>query len=115
VVTNHADSGPSAPRSNRQVWIAQAGYAVPVAGVALEVAGRYQHIDVKTTTLASDVYGVNNQDDYGNSGRQIDLGFNIYWSGHAVVTQLEYSRWTPSVSGSDAKAQIVRLQQQLAF
>ncbi len=115
VVTNHADSGPSAPRTNRQVWLAQAGYAVRAAGIALELAARYERIDVKTTTLATDVYGVNNQDDYGNSGRQIDLGFNVYWKGHAVVTQLEYTRWTPSVSGSDAKAQIVRLQQQLAF
>jgi hypothetical protein len=126
-VANKADAGGDLPTSNKQTWFVQAGYAFPVSGIVIEPALRYQLIDLKTTTTATDLYNGSN-DDWGSSGRQIDVGVNFYWAGNASKTQLEYTNWrgdgygntaTPPAAASNgttlAKASIIRLQEQIAF
>jgi hypothetical protein len=118
LVSNHADAGVSIPDSRKQAFVAQAGYAVPFNGWAIEPAVRFERMDYKDP--AGTPYGVNNLDDYGNSGKQYDIGLNFYWSGNNFKTQLEYSNWSSLYPGAvpagvKAKASIYRLQQQLVF
>jgi hypothetical protein len=118
LVKNNADTGVAASTTHKQAFVAQAGYAIVFTGWVLEPAVRYERADYKDA--AGTPYGVNNFGDYGNSGKQFDIGLNFYWSGHNSKTQLEYSNWSslyPGAvpNGEKAKASIFRLQQQLVF
>ncbi len=118
---NQADTGAAAATTHRNVAAIQAGYAFPLEDVTIEPAFRAEHITVlEPNTNAGDVYGANNQDDYGSNGRQYDFGVNFYWAGHAVKTQVAYTYWRGNSnpaggSKTEAQASIFRLQQQIAF
>jgi len=118
-VKNQADVGASAPTVHKQAWDAQAGYAIPFTSFVLEPALRYERADFKDAP--GTVYGLNNYGDYGNSGKQIDVGVNFYWAGNRSKTSVEYSNWkslypgATAATGSKATASIFRLQQQLVF
>lgn len=112
------------------IWTAQAGYAFTVAGrFVLEPALRFSYIDLDThnemagfdlytCTAGSANFGVN---DYGTSGKQLDVGLNWYINKHNNKIQLSYTRWegeqviTSISSKSDPMASIVRLQHTLKF
>ena len=120
---NTADTGTSAPNTKSVVFDVQAGYCIPMSGWAIEPAVRYERMDFKNTGAGADLFGANNQDDYGNSGKQIEVGVNLYWAGHKCKTQIEYVNWKGLYGGTaagtatadKAKASIFRLQQQLVF
>jgi hypothetical protein len=128
-VKNKADAGASAPDSKRSAWFVQAGYAIPFDGWVLEPAARYERYDFKDTAAGSDTYSgaasANDQLDEGHSGKEIDVGVNLYWDGHKSKTQIEFAHWTgiyggtaagaAATSSDKAKANIFRLQQQLVF
>jgi hypothetical protein len=95
------------------IWLAQAGYAVPVNGgtQSLELAGRYTFID-QNTEFRNETAAFGAQD-YGNSGTQEEAGLNWYFSGHSAKLGLSYLHWNAE-SGA-AHENIWRLQQQIAF
>jgi hypothetical protein len=105
--------------THKQAFNIQAGYAMPLATYIIEPAVRYERADFKDAPGTS--YGLNDFNDYGNSGKQFDIGVNMYWAGTKSKTSLEYSNWkslypgATAATGSKADASIFRLQQQLVF
>ncbi|MBN8525267.1 MAG: hypothetical protein J0M02_08030 [Planctomycetes bacterium] len=99
-----------------EVWLVQAGYAMPLAGAVIEPAIRYQVID-KNTDEDNEGTSYGTSLDYGNSGTQIDLGVNYYIHGNNNKVQLSYTMWEgEEVEGGDAAtADILRAQWQLWF
>ncbi len=114
----NADADNKDDSTGGEVFAIQAGYAFPVDGFGvLEPALRYQKIDFDT---ANDSEGTPfGSKDYGNSGKQIDVGLNFYLSGHSNKFNLLYTKWTGEDTGkageSAPTANIVRLQHQLQF
>ena len=109
---------PSDDSTGSTVQILQAGYAFPLEGLGvLEPAARYQKIDLDT---ANDNEGLSyGWKDYGNSGKQIDLGVNLYLASHGNKLSLLYTSWkgedSSAANGETPTAKIVRLQHQLNF
>ena len=99
-----------------EAFIVQGGYAFSVDGFGvLEPAVRYQKIDNDT---ADDNEGKSfGGKDYGDSGKQLDFGLNLYLAGHSNKFGLIYTTWTgeEGVGKDAATADIVRLQHQLMF
>jgi Phosphate-selective porin O and P len=90
----------------------QLGYAMPVSDMVVEPAIRYQIIDNNTDNddEASN-YGSNAET--GGSGTQIDLGVNLYFSGHENKLGLAVSLWEAEEGSGEAT--IIRLQHQINF
>ncbi len=99
-----------------EVILVQAGYAFPVDGFGVfEPAVRYQKIDNDTANdNEGKAFGAK---DYGDSGKQLDFGLNLYLAGHSNKFGLIYTTWTgeEGVGKDAATADIVRLQHQLMF
>jgi hypothetical protein len=105
---------------NQRVFLAQAGWAVAVdKGIALEPAVRLQLIDLDTNNDSEAVAyngGPHNpglDSEWGDSGRQIDVGLNLYLHRHTNKLQLSFSHW--EAESGDGRADIIRLQHQLFF
>lgn len=99
-----------------EVWLVQAGYAMPLGEAVIEPAIRYQVID-KNTDEDNEGTSYGTSLDYGNSGTQIDLGVNYYIHGNNNKVQVSYTMWEgEEVEGGDAAtADILRAQWQLWF
>ncbi|MBA3707201.1 MAG: hypothetical protein H0W83_00095 [Planctomycetes bacterium] len=100
--------------THQHVYLVQFGYAVPLDdGMVLEPAARLSLL--RFDTPGDEVYDTtaNPDSEWGGSGRQIDLGLNLYLNRHSNKIQLSYSRWT--AESGDGKADIVRLQHQFFF
>lgn len=98
-----------------EVWLVQAGYALPLYDGVIEPAIRYTAIDLnKDNDTENAVFG---KKDYGNSGTQIDVGVNYYIHGHNNKVQVAYTNWTgeENAAGDEASADIYRVQWQLNF
>jgi Phosphate-selective porin O and P len=117
------DAGASLADVNSRTWCIQAGYAMP-SGISLvpviEPAVRYAVIDRDTDNDGSAIDGTTyGAADYGNSGRQIEIGLNAYFNGHKNKLAVEYVRWTGEESGTAntqaPTANILRIQHQLWF
>lgn len=93
---------------------AQVGYAFKLdGGTVIEPAVRYQIIDLDTDNDdEAVVYGAASAEN-GRSGDQIDLGVNVYFSGHSNKLQLGYQMW--NAEDGDGQANVLRLQHQLNF
>jgi hypothetical protein len=112
---------------NSRIWLIQAGYAMPVGSTFVEPALRFTKIDYDTATTETVNYNgtvgglppaltgapTGTDSENGLSGKQLDVGVNWYLSGHNIQIQLAYSYW--KAEAGDAKANIVRLQEQVAF
>ena len=112
--------GAGASTENHQrVLLVEAGYATAFGAMVLEECGRWSetNFDAPAGSPAPNYNGGTSNplpdSDWGDSGRQYDLGINLYLKGHANKLQVAYSRWTAS-SGA-ARAGIWRVQQQLFF
>lgn len=108
---------------DRQIWLVQAGYALPLGDAVIEPAVRYTVIDLDKddvgegenkdgkTGQSLPTYG---SGEYGNSGKQWELGVNYYPKGsHANKIQLGFQNW--EAEQGKAKANILRAQWQLSF
>jgi hypothetical protein len=94
------------------VYRIQAGYAFPVSEYFLEPAIRYGSYD--SNTDIDDQAGNFGGSDYARaSGDEIDVGLNLYISGHKHKLSMLYTSW--SAEGGDADASIIRFQHQLSF
>jgi hypothetical protein len=94
------------------VYLVQAGYALPWNDMILEPAARISVIDLnKGDDDETSPFSAN---DYGASGVQYEVGANLYINKHNNKLQAAYTNWDGESSGS-AKANIVRVQWQLAF
>jgi hypothetical protein len=97
----------------------QLGYAMPVSDMVVEPVIRYQIIENDfdknfTGTFAGKKaanYGSNAET--GASGTQIDVGVNMYFSGHDNKLGLAVSMW--EAEEGQAEATIIRLQHQINF
>ncbi len=104
---------------DQRVYTIQGGYAFPFESWMLEPCARLSLIDFDTqagsTALNYDgtVQVPGSDAEWGDSGRQFDLGLNCYFKGHNNKLQLSFAHW--QAKGGDAKANIWRLQHQLAF
>jgi hypothetical protein len=121
------------PTNVSRILLVQAGYCIPVDGMGIEPALRFTSIDYRTgndpvqaadnydatggalgTGSSNSVFGVSGGDqESGLSGHQIDAGVNLYFKKHIIETQIDYSYWHAAIG--TAKANIVRVQEQLAF
>jgi len=116
--SNGGGAGPSS-ENHQRVLIVQAGYATQLGQMVFEECGRWSEITFDAPAGSpppnynGGTYNPQPDSDWGDSGKQYDLGINLYLKGHANKLQLAYSRWTAS-SGA-ARAGIWRLQQQLFF
>ena len=106
----------------------QGGYAFPFMGCMLEPAARYEKIDnnadvdgdgTGALTTGAKNFGTA---EFGTSGRQIELGLNLYFNGHKNKIGVELIHWTgeDTVSAAGARsdgptANILRVQHQLWF
>ncbi len=97
----------------------QAGYAMPLAstGYNIEPAARFQRIDGDLDAVGATNWGA---DEFGGSGRQFEVGVNVYFAGHKSKIGVQYIRWvgesvTTTIDADSATANIVRVQQQLWF
>jgi hypothetical protein len=104
----------------QRVFIAQAGWAIAIErGVALEPAVRLELIDLDTSNDSEAVtydggpHNPGTDAEWGDSGRQIDLGLNLYLARQANKLQLSYSHW--EAESGNGKAEIFRFQHQLFF
>jgi len=113
---------------NAQVFLAQAGYAIPVDGIFVEPALRFSWIDnnvgnrdtigayntgaVKSTMSIPTSVLTNGGTDGVNSGHQIDVGMNFYFN-RLMSTLVSYSYWKAKTGVADAN--IVRSQFQFVF
>ena len=123
---------PSNPtlRNRAQIFLIQAGYTIPVAGIGIEPAVRFTKMNYGlATAIASNydetaqslpsgannnVFGLSGGDaDSGLTGRQIDAGVNFYFVKHMIEMQVDYSYWDAAYG--QAKANILRVQEQIAF
>ncbi|HAT12026.1 MAG TPA: hypothetical protein DCS97_15920 [Planctomycetes bacterium] len=94
------------------VYLLQAGYALPWKDTVLEPALRISYIDLnKNDNNETDAFSAN---DYGASGTQLELGVNWYLNKHNNKIQAGWTNWDGEAAGK-AKADIVRVQWQLAF
>lgn len=110
------DSGSANVDTPAKIWLVQAGYAFKIdGGMALEPAVRYTNIDmVSDDSNEGNPYGVA---DWGNSGKQIDLGLNLFLAGHGHKVSALFTTWKgeENAAGEQADARIFRLQHQLMF
>ncbi len=105
---------------HQRVFLVQAGYAVALdQGMAIEPAARVSFIDFDRANAGERVaydggpHNAGLDAEWGDSGRQVDLGLNLYLNRHGNKLQLSLSHW--QAEAGDGKADIVRLQQQLFF
>jgi hypothetical protein len=117
--TSSFTAAPSGSRDAR-IFLAQFGYAMLIGrGVALEPAIRLELIDLDTANSSEAVpydggpHVPGPDSDWGDSGRQIDIGLNLYLARHSNKLQFSYSHWDAE-SGSGG-ADIIRLQHQVYF
>ncbi len=122
------------------VLVAQAGYAIPLWGIQVEPALRFQLIDMNTHADEQDAFnsgtgaatatngagavvpgiptwlGTFGAVDRVNSGRQLDVGINWIFSA-CTWMQSSYTRWNGEAGsgGAHPDANIVRAQLQLLF
>jgi hypothetical protein len=113
-------AGATATATLRQrVFVIQGGYTFPSGELTFEPAVRLQIIDLDTgigdqpVTYDGGAQNPGPDAEWGDSGRELDLGLNCYLHGHSNKLQLSYSRW--EAIGGAAYASIWRLQHQLAF
>jgi hypothetical protein len=102
--------------TKKQVWLVQAGYAMPLGDGIIEPALRYQAIDLDTDNEEEGTsYGTGL--DYGTSGTQVDVGVNYYLHGVNNKVQVAYTMWQgeEDSAGDQASADILRAQWQLTF
>jgi hypothetical protein len=112
--------GPETYR-NQRVFCIQGGWAIPLSsqGMALEPAMRLSLIDFDTDNDHEVVPydgGASNpgpDSEWGDSGRQIDFGLNLYFNGHGNKLQFSVAHW--DAEAGNASATIIRIQQQLYF
>jgi len=125
---------PDPDSRNSQVWNLQAGYAMPLSGgMVVEPAARYADIDMDThadeygnysrgvdytawkniTPSANLNGGARTGTSADLSGRQIEIGVNLYINGLANKLQLSYLNWQAEEGVGDA--QMLILQHQLTF
>lgn len=106
-------AGGSVPDVDAEYIVLQAGYAFPLEELGvIEPALRYQIIDTDADDdNQATVFG--NNSETGAAGSQIDLGVNLYLSGHDNKLQLALSLW--EAEDGDGDATIVRLQHQINF
>jgi hypothetical protein len=103
-------------KTKKQIWLVQAGYALPLGDAFIEPAIRYTSIDLDTDNEEEgSSYGTSL--DFGASGSQFDAGVNYYIHGHNNKVQLAYTNWKgeENAGGDKAKADILRAQWQLDF
>ncbi len=94
------------------IYLIQAGYALPWNDTVVEPAMRISYIDLnKNDNNETAAFGAA---DYGASGVQVELGANWYLNKHNNKLQVAYTNWDGEAAGK-AKADIVRVQWQLAF
>lgn len=121
--TRTPDAGAALADVTSRTWCVQAGYAmasgitlVPVLEPAVRYAVINKDVDNDASAIDGATYGAA---DYGNSGRQIEIGLNAYFNGHKNKLAVEYVRWTgeePSTANTQAPtANILRVQHQLWF
>ena len=110
------DSGAANADTPAKIWLVQAGYAFKIeGGMALEPAVRYTNIDMNSDDSNEGTsYGVA---DWGTSGKQIDLGLNLFVAGHGHKVSALFTYWKSeeTAAGDQADARIFRLQHQLMF
>lgn len=104
-------------------WSVQAGYAFPVGSMVLEPALRYSVMDMNRNVenYANYCQGFDYGDvNYKNgnslqdmSGRQLEIGVNLYEKGTSCKTQLEYLNWHGE--SGNGSAHMFILQQQFTF
>jgi hypothetical protein len=113
-LTDVESSGADETRS-RNIMLIQAGYAFPLGDDVIEPAFRFSKLDLdKDDVGETDTNITYGTADYGNSGRQIELGVNYYFRGTTTAKfQLGYQNW--KAEQGDAKASIYRAQMQLSF
>ncbi len=94
------------------IYLLQAGYALPWNDTVVEPALRVSYIDLnKNDNNETGAFGAA---DYGTSGTQLELGVNWYLNKHNNKLQAAWTNWDGEAAGK-AKADIVRVQWQLAF
>lgn len=129
---NNVYTGPSQEAISR-IWLIQAGYTFPVDGIGVEPALRFTQIrydeghdiaenyDSSTagplgTGTSNGIFGIGTapgDPENGLSGRQVDAGVNLFFVKHVFEMQIDYSYWKADTG--DAHANIVRVQEQVAF
>ena len=116
-----------------RVFCIQAGYCIPVSGIQIEPALRFQYINLNMSSDETASYnsgsnaatvGIPNwigtyggATDRVNSGRQVDAGINWIFTNYTML-QTSFSRWQGEASTGTAHhpdANIFRSQLQLAF
>ncbi len=106
------DQSGNAAHKDAVVYLIQAGYALPWNDTVLEPAARISYIDLdKNDNNETAAFGAA---DYGASGTQLELGVNWYLNKHNNKIQAAWTNWDGEAAGK-AKADIVRVQWQLAF
>lgn len=115
------DAGADPDDVNSRTFTIQAGYALRTGAAmvpVVEPALRFSKIDNNKDNSNEGVnYGAA---DYGASGRQIELGMNLFFNGHKNKLAIEYINWigeegATAPNDSAPTAHILRLQQQLWF
>ena len=105
-------------------WSVQAGYAFPIpGGLVLEPAIRFSFVDQNrdldnnSNYFSGYDYADMNYKDGGKlqdiSGKQVEIGLNLYEKGTTCKTQLEYLNWRGE--NGNGSAHMFILQQQIAF
>lgn len=94
------------------IWLVQAGYAVHLPDeTVLEPALRFTAIDLNTRNDNETApFGGN---EFGVSGRQVDVGLTWFLNGHANKLYLAATWW--QAERGDADATVIRLQNQFQF
>jgi hypothetical protein len=99
------------------LWNIGAGWAIPVGGYFVEPCVRFGERDSDDDTDSTASFaagpGGNIGNDIGSDGTTLELGVNLYISGHSNKIQLSYQNW--KAEEGDATADIIRLQHQWAF
>lgn len=120
-------------------WNAQAGYVLPLEDLPLKIepALRFAVTDWATDLDERSQWGTNGSRDNNaynpntflaqtklkkgeledgttslGSGRQVDVGVNLYWNGHANKTQISYQAWKAEEGEGVARAILVQHQVQ---
>lgn len=101
----------------KRIYLIQAGYAMKcpmVEGAVVEPALRFQRIDLDRENATDVAFkGDYGSAEYGNSGKQIDLGVNYYLNKANTKFALDYAYWR--AEDGDGQANILRAQMQLYF
>lgn len=98
------------------------GYAIPMeSGLIVEPAIGYGVVNLNKNLEEGNISKYKNGEWQAGqvSGKQFELGVNLYWNSHANKTQIAYTNWkgedNAAVGGEQPDAHIFTIQQQVTF